>query len=83
MALAFGLCFVGLRTLWVTWNWGCTLHRMDFPSPGTSGTRSLRKPPNTIILYERDFRANKSFLNLSFSPLSKGALPREALSDMH
>lgn len=83
MVLAFGLCFVGLRTLWVAWNWGCTLHRMDFPSPDTSGTRSLRKPLNTIVLYERDFKVNKSFPKFKLQSLVKGALPREALSDMH
>jgi hypothetical protein len=56
---------------------------MDFPSPDTSGTRSLRKPLNTIVLYERDFKVNKSFPKFKLQSLVKGALPREALSDMH
>jgi hypothetical protein len=50
VALAFGLCYVGLRVLWVL-RTGCTLRRMDFHLLVLQRRRSLREPTNITVFY--------------------------------
>jgi hypothetical protein len=47
------------------WDWRCTLGRMEFPSQGTSETKSLREPSNIRVSYECDMQVNTSFSELT------------------